>query len=417
MKKKFFISLMVLALISTFAVQLFAQEEVTLRWSGFYSLQDRAKSWPIIVEEFKEKYPNINIEIWAGSQGYQEALSSQFAADDPPDITGLQHTRFYNYVKRDLLTEITDFYKAQEYDEKLYGLSRGWVKYNGKIYGVSDNPAPIEWYYNTKIFNELGLEEPRTLEDLITVGKKIKEAGISFPILWGSMDEWTNIAVLGMITAQTTGLEPIKEAYETTDWNINGLKKALRIIVRLRDEGLINPLMTGVDYSGSTSMFMNGQAAIYPMGSWEMSTFENSNNDNFNYNVFKNPVMFVDDPISLWSATGGQIHAIPKSSQYKEEALKFLEFLFSEEMQNIYSEEGKMVSSLPSVNVMFETNPVMKRILLHLKETNDNSGMLIDYLPVPVMDSLGLNIKRLINGEVTPEQVMENVTEAHKKTK
>lgn len=57
----------------------------------------------------------------------------------------------------------------------------------------------------------------------------------------------------------------------------------------------------------------------------------------------------------------------------------------------------------------------MRRILSHLNDTNDDSGMLIDYLPVPVMDSLGLNIKRLINGEITPEQVLKNLTEDHRK--
>lgn len=416
MKKGICTAMLVLVLISMMTVQLFAQEKITLRWSGFYSVQDRAKGWPIIVEKFKEKYPNIDIDIWGGAQNYQEALSSQFAAGDPPDITGLQHTRFLNYVQHDLLTDISDFYVEEGFDKDLYGLSRGWVKYDGKIYGVSDNPSPIEWFYNTKVFEELGLEEPRTLEELIRAGEKIKESGIEFPIIWGSMEEWSNIAVLGMITAQTMGIEPIKEASETKNWNIPGLKDALEIIVKLRDKGLINPLMTGIDASGgSASMFINGQAAIYPMGSWETTTFEDTDSDNFKYNVFKEPVLFVDDPIALWSATGGQIHAIPKTSEHKEAALEFISFLFSEEMQNIYSEEGNMISSLPSVNKRFETSEAMRRILSHLNDTNDNSGMLIDYLPVPVMDSLGLNIKRLINGEITPEQVLQNVTEDHRK--
>jgi len=413
MKKQAVVLLVLISLVAVLALPAAAAEKITLRWSGYYSLQDRAKGWPIVVEMYKKQNPNVEIELWTGAQNYNEALRTQFAAGDPPDIVGIQHTRFLDYAARGLLVDITDFFEENGYRESLYGLSQGWSAYNGRIYGMSDNPAPIEWFYNVGLFEDLGLTEPETLDDLIAAGKKLQAAGV-FPIVWGSLDYWTNVAVLGMITAQTMGLDPVFDAFETKNWQIPGLLQALEIMVLLRDEGLVDPLITGIDYNASEAMFVNGQVGIFPMGSWAVSSIEASQPDDFRYSVFKKPVMFVDNPFALWSASGGQIHAVTTASKNQEQALDFLKFVFSEECQEIISREGNMVSSMMVTNKMFEDHPVVALNLEHLTQTNEHSGMLIDYLPIAVMDSLGVSIQAMLNGTMAPAQVLEEIQKADK---
>lgn len=412
MKRHLVLLLVVTTLLASISVQALAADQITLRWSGYYSLQDRAKGWSKVVEMYEKQHPNIKIELWCGAQNYNEALRTQFAAGDPPDIVGIQHTRFLDYVRRDMLLDITDFFKEAGYEDSLYGLSQGWASFDGRIYGMSDNPSPIEWFYNVSMFEELGLDEPETLDELIAAGKKIKESG-RFPMVWGSLDYWTNVAVLGMFSAQTMGLDPVNDAYDSKNWQIAGLLQALEIMARLRDEGLVDPIITGVDYNASEAMFVNGQVGIFPMGSWAISSIEASKPDGFRYSVFKKPVMLVDDPYALWSASGGQIHAVTAASKHKEEALDFLQFVFSPESQRVISEMGNMVGPMIEVNKMFEEG-VTALTLAHLGETNEHSGMLIDYLPISVMDSLGISIQSMLNRQLTPAQVMEEIEKAHK---
>ena len=409
--RKFVVLTLVLTLLMSVSSLAFAQDTVTLRVATYYTLQDRASGYPDVVELFEKENPGIKIELTTGSQSYNAALRPQFAAGDPPDIVGIQHTRFLDYVRRDLLEDITGFYNEAGFNKSLYGLSTGWVQFDDRIWGIADNPGTIEWFYNKDMFDDLGLAEPENLTELIEVSQAIRDAGF-FAIGWGALDYWTNTAFLGMITAQTMGLDAINSSYDSGEWQIEELKEALEVIKTLVDAGAVDSVQTGIDYNGAISMFVNGQIGIMPTGGWTTSTFEATKSDDFNYGVFKNPVIFADEPLSPWSASGGQILSISSASKHKEEAKKFLEFLFSHETQMIVSEKGSLLSSLDSVNRVLSTDVVTQDILMHMEDTNEHSGMLIDYLPIAVMDSLGVSIQSMINGALTPEQVLQEIEAA-----
>lgn len=402
----------VLALAAVCACAVFAggssekgkSETLTLRWSTYYTTQDRAKGWPTIIQQYEAKNPNVKIELSAGANGYDETLRTQISAGMAPDIIGIQHTRFLDYAEKGLLVDLTADFKNAGYDKSLYGLCLGWGEYGGKILGIPDNPAPIEWFYNAKIFNDLGLSEPKTKQELYAACEKIKAAGY-IPIMWGDQDTWTGTAVLGMITAQTMGLDPVYAASKSGDWNIAGLKEALNIVKELKDKGYIDPMMTGVDYNTSEEMFVKGKVAIFPMGSWAISQIEANKPSDFQYSVFKDAVKFVDKPIGVWSASGGQIHSLTASSKSIDAAKAFLLSVFSKDSQLIAAKEGNMMSPRPDVNGIFDT-AVSKLALGHLEETNKHSGMLIDYLPIKVMDNLGMGIQQVINGSETVDKIL-----------
>lgn len=382
-------------------------DEVTLRVATYHTVTDRAKGLPSVIEKYEEMNPHISIDLWATATGYHEAIRTQFSAGEAPDITGTTHDRFLDYAAKGLLFDLTDMFYQNGLDKSLYGLCVGWGGVGDKIYGIAGGPAPIEWFYNVEIFEELGLSEPTTKEEMMEISKTIKEAGY-IPLLWGAQDTWTGLAVLGMLTAQTMGLDPVNSAIKSNEWQLEELRESLEIIKEFKESGVIDTDMTGIGYDGSVEMFVNGKVAMFPMGSWVISNFESTKPAGFQYSSFTKPVLFTDNPYALWSASGGQLWTIPKDSEYTDEAVDFLLHLFSEESQTTIAKEGNLLSSVIAANTG-RSDDSFKLVLTHLDETNEHSGMLIDYIPSSVKDPLGIGIRSLINGEMTIDEIIASL--------
>lgn len=72
----------------------------------------------------------------------------------------------------DLIAKYKDQYNLDDIDPSLYGL--GTV--DGKVYGVPVDANTMHFFYNTEVFDKLGLKVPDTYDDLIAMCPKLKEA-------------------------------------------------------------------------------------------------------------------------------------------------------------------------------------------------------------------------------------------------
>lgn len=106
------------------------------------------------------------------------------------------------------------------------------------------------------------------------------------------------------------------------------------------------------------------------------------------------------------SASGGQILTVSSKSSNKDEAEKFLKFLFEQEAQKLFVEKG-FISALKTAN---QLDTVNKRIIIsHIEMTNDNSGFLIDNLDLKMADAIGIVLSDMIEGRVKLSEAWDRV--------
>ncbi len=187
--------------------------------------------------------------------------------------------------------------------------------------------------YNKEIFDELGLEEPKTVAQFYDVLDKIKADGNYIPLAMGTNDQWE---------AATMGYQNIGPTY----WK--GEEGRLALIAgtqKLTDEGWVAPyrelakwkdyLGDGYEaqtYSDSQNLFTLGRAAIYPAGSWEISLFNTT--ADFEMGAFPPPVENEGDTCYISDHTDIGI-GMNAASAHPEEARKFLSFIASNEFGTI----------------------------------------------------------------------------------
>jgi ABC-type glycerol-3-phosphate transport system substrate-binding protein len=232
--------------------------------------------------------------------------------------------------------------------------------------------------------------------------KKVKSKGI-IPLGIGAMDGWNLSILLSMITAQTTGSSALTSGYGSdaqTYQNLKGMKDAFNIFGKL-NTSCIPSNSIDVNYRQSIDDFVKGKSAILPTGSWAIDLIEQIKPNGFHYKVFNVPVSFVDNPITLFSGTAGQVIAIPSNSKNKKEALKLLEYLYSEDAQKIIAEKGYF-SPLVSANKGEST--IKKLVISHLELTDDNSILFYDNLSSKMSENTSRILQDIVEGRVKSQE-------------
>lgn len=138
---------------------------------------------PIIEKETNLKLNLIDTnDITAYITSIKQSLSSQKA---PSLFTWWTGTQLAELQANDLIAEITD----EEWNELVdLGISddlKEGLSVDGKVYGAPLYTIYNGVFYSKKIYSDLGLKEPGTLEEFVENCRKIKEAGIT-PVGVGS---------------------------------------------------------------------------------------------------------------------------------------------------------------------------------------------------------------------------------------
>jgi glucose/mannose transport system substrate-binding protein len=174
--------------------------------------------------------------------------------------------------KAGLLSDIDSVAAEQKWQKRLPDFVWNAITRDGHVYAVPINAQSEVWlWYSKPIFAKLGLDEPKTYDELFANLDKIKAAGI-IPFAVGGQD-WQLIILFNKILA---GVAPdVYLQMQTADYEAaiksDGFKRAAEIFGRLRaydDEG-----SPGRQWNVAVNMVATGQAAMMVMGDWAKGEF------------------------------------------------------------------------------------------------------------------------------------------------
>lgn len=143
------------------------------------------------LKEFEALYPDITFENeYATGEAFHQKFQAMAASRQLPDLFTVYVGKRTAYItETGLVADLRDF-MAEGFQEQF--LPSTWAKQgaNGEIYTIPPSMAITHAFYiNTEILNELGLEEPKTYEDLKKQVPIIREAGY-YPVSLGNKDQW-----------------------------------------------------------------------------------------------------------------------------------------------------------------------------------------------------------------------------------
>ena len=358
MRKKFLSTVLALTMVVTMAVGCGksadtnssakkGDDKVTLK--VFTNLPDRKNGQGLveqqIIDEYMKENKNVTIKVEALDEEAYKTKFKAYSMEGMPDVVSI-------WGQPSFLDEVLDagvLAELNEDDYKDYGFISGSLdgfKKDGKLYGLPRNTDVAGFYYNEKMFKENGWTVPKTYDELLEFAKKINDKGI-IPLAMDGGDGWPMAVYLSDILYKLTGSDyssTVSDAIKKGDFSDANIKKATEILKQTADAKMFQKGYDSQDYGTAQNLFTNGQAAMFYMGSWEASMALNEDipkEIRENIRVFTMPIIDGGKgkatDIAAWNGGG---YAVSSKSEHKEEAIKFLNYMYQPDKLSKYGWEN-----------------------------------------------------------------------------
>lgn len=349
-------------------------EPVTIK--VFSNLTDRTSGQGLIeqmlFDSYVEENPNVTIEVEAlDDESYKTKFKAYASGSSMPDLVNIWCFPSFldEVVDAGVLAELN----AEDYAD--YGFadgSLGGVTYDGKLYGLPRNTDVLGFYYNKDMFAQYNLEVPTTWEELLQVCQTLNDNGVAGIALDGQ-DGWVLTHFINCMTGTMLGsntydvmLNSVKnQDYSDPIWTTAVTKASENANV------LFQTGFETTDYGTAMNLFVNGQAGMFFMGSWEMSM-----STDFAVGHFTMPDVDGDGQGVIGAYNGGG-YAVSADSQVKEEAVKLLNYMFKPENWSKLTWENGVCMSAQDFTAFLTGNEsdLQKEIIADLNNASGITGM------------------------------------------
>lgn len=393
--------------------------EITLKL--FSNLPDRKTGQGLveqmIIDEYMEENQNVTIEVEALDEEAYKTKFKAYSMEGMPDVVSIwgQPAFLDEVVDAGVLAELN---QGDYADYKFIEGSLNGFTYDGKLYGLPRNTDVACIYYNQKMFEDNQWDVPETYDELLELAGKISDAGM-IPMAMDGGDGWPMAVYLSDLLFQLAGTESseiIADAIATGDFTDENLVKATEILKESADAKLFQNGYDSQDYATAMNLFTNGQAAMFYMGSWESSMALNEDipeEIRENIRVFTMPSVkggkAAKTDIAAWNGGG---YGVSAKSEIKEEAVKFINYMYQPDKLSKYGwENGVGMSAQDQSEYMTgEETELMKQIVDIVNNATNVSGTPInDCGPSVFKTSIESEIQSVSNGSTSVEEFLSAI--------
>lgn len=201
-----------------------------------------------------------------------------------------------------------------------------------------------EWAkYNKTAFEEMGIQAPETWAEFEKIVAEIKDQN-KVPFAIAGAEGWTLNGYHQLAIATAAGGE--EEANNVWRFSeVNGInaeskemQKDFNRLDLLREPKALQNNWQGAGYNDTVVTFTKGDALIMPNGSWAMPMIHSQNPD-FEVGTFPFPADEAGQSLTI--GAGDLALSVSATSQHKEEAKRFVEYMTTPEaMQKYYDVDG-----------------------------------------------------------------------------
>lgn len=257
------------------------------------------------VTDFIEQKLNIatTLDIRPGGSEGDNVVLTRLAAGDCDDLIYYNSGSLFNALHPEAnLVDLTN----EPFMANVLDSFKSTVTSNGKVFGIPSGASQAGgWFYNKKVYTELGLSVPKTWDELLANCEKIKAAGKT-AVIGSYKDSWSAQLIL---LADYYNVQAAAPSF-AADFTANKAKfattpAALRSFEKLQEvykKGYLNKDYLSTTYQAALKMLADGTGVQYPMLTGVLPVFAQSYPDTVNdIGVFAQPSDSADiNGLTVW---------------------------------------------------------------------------------------------------------------------
>ncbi|REJ14455.1 MAG: ABC transporter substrate-binding protein [Caldibacillus debilis] len=291
-----------------------------------------------LLELFKEKYPDIEVEnaAVAGGAGTnaKAVLATRMQGNNPPSTFQVHGGQELNasWVAAGKMEPLNDLYEQEGWMDKFPKDLIDMVSVDGNIYSVPVNihRSNVLWY-NKKIFEENNLQVPTTFDEFFDVAEKLKAKGIT-PLALGDKEPWTATHIFENVLLAKLGPDGYNALWSgELSFDDPKVKESVEIFGKMLS--YVNEDHSSRNWQDASQLVAKGEAAMNIMGDWAKGYFVNDMKLKVNEDFGYVPTPETDGYFMVVTDTFG----LPKGVKNADDVKKFLSVLGSVEGQDVFN--------------------------------------------------------------------------------
>ncbi|SES62506.1 ABC transporter substrate-binding protein [[Clostridium] polysaccharolyticum] len=389
-------------------------------WDDLDATEDlMSKGYAQVIDRFNEEYKGVYhcTPITTNLDEYDTKLNALVAAGNAPDVficnPGPNLTQYVEGGQAADLTDILTNKEKEWYDTFSDGIFEQ-LTYDGKIYAVPTNFAAALVFYNTEIFEKVGVSVPATFDEWIDTCKKIKDAGYT-PIACSAGTAWCLSMIAGYLCDRAGGpdnLQGIKDG--TLDWTSETFINAGNKLKELSK--YFQETAAGDSNDQATAEFYNEEAAMLVQGSWVIGQMNGARPEiEEKCGVFNFPeIPGGADPNRMIVKTD---NLIMSSTTKNQDACIALMKMFTDETAQKYTAE--VSGKIPIIDIDYDKDKAPKQLSYVSEILKKSTGTLGFYneslASVEAGDAFDNEMVDIFLGTTSVEKAFQNVQDWYDK--
>jgi len=299
-----------------------------------------------VVAAFQAAHPEITVDFQLLPYAdYFTSLKTWIAGGTAPDIASLDLAMLQEMAASGSIVDLNPMITADSYDLSAYYQSTlDMFQNNGGQYGLPASLSNVVLYYNKNLFDAAGLPYPDDTMDWETYVENAKKLtqdtnGDGTIDVFGTARLWWPYYML------VTGATPFNadaSACTLTEQNaIDGFQAMVDLTLTDKVAPSANDLAAQDDWH----MFEAGRLAMYPIGPWSISEFNDVIVD-FDWDATTLPYGPTGEKVTFLF---GNAYSMLSSSTQQEAAFEFLKFVTGAEGDQIRQDAGFEIAPIKSV--------------------------------------------------------------------
>lgn len=388
------------------------EEEISLTFM-FRGGTDERDAYDTAIESFVEKYPHVTVSVIATDPDqYGTQLQASIAGNDVPDVFYVGQGDVMAYVDNGILRDITDDVQTIDIDlDNIweYGLDSyrydGDVIGEGALYALPKDVGPFAFGYNKTMFEEEGIElpdndVPYTWDEFIDVGTQLtseNQWATGLNVNWSLQSfVWSN------------GANFINEDLTEVTVDTPEFAEALQFFADIQNVHEITPSVEQAQTLDTYQRWMNGELAFFPVGPWDMSTF---NELDFEYDLMPWPAGSTGES-ATWVGSLGI--AVSEDTEHPEMAVELAAYLSADpDAQQMLVDANIQIPN--NIQVAEEWASDTDSLPNNKQEFLDVVGDYGRNLPAAKTytsewyDEFFINVQPVLDGDMTAEEYVESI--------
>ena len=370
-----------------------------------------------IAGEYAEDHPGfaLNLITTPDRPSYIQKYETLAAANKLPELFDTDATPFAQKLAgQGRMMDAEALLKSLELYDDYRPAALNYQRFDdGSLYMIPFEFQLEFFWYNKALFKRAGVEIPATLDDMPTMCKQLREAGIT-PIALDGQDQWPLERYMAYHPFRTAGVKYVQDL-KKGDAKLSDPdgKAAVEWLSELGSAGCFQEGFSSTGYADAQNLFTSGKAAVYNIGTWELGSLAT---DKLDAGV-RDDIDYFTLPAVADSVTAANEYVSPSgigmavnTKTFDPLVRDFLAYAL-ERYPEVYAATGAL-SPTSNVETTIPKNatPLYERAVQQANDVGEAIAMPWDTQLDPTSNTrLQQELTLLVQGEITPDEFVSTM--------